>query len=149
MKTKSMTLDDCVKNSGFQLTPPLRQLITQVKQGATGSAGRDAPAAWLFTFARLAAMSAAELKQRGCPPGQTIRFMAFVLDRAIELAAPTPPSLFFLRDDLPDPSVKSTSEFLARIARLKWGTAAAAAEYTKWNAAQSAALSGEFADNRH
>jgi hypothetical protein len=147
-----MTLDDCVKDSGFRLTPPLRQLIMQVKHEATGSADRQAePGAWLFTFARLAAMSKTELKRGGCPADQTSAFMAFALDRAIDLAAPTMPCRFSWHpfDDLRSPAVRPTSELLARVARLKWGTAAAAAVYAKWTAAQWTALTGEFADNRH
>ena len=107
---------------GFELKLPVRKLIEKVVREAAEPANAGELGAWAFGFARLAVMTESELRQGGCPDDQIEPLQRLALAQAVEAACvggvpPTPAEV---------------SEFIARIARLTWGSKAAKRLYWGW-----------------
>jgi hypothetical protein len=116
-------LDDYTRGNGFTPSPAVRRVIAKVRAEASLRANRGELGAWQFTFARLATMTEAELKERGCPGDQIEPLLRFAMGQAVDIANPN--SI----EETDQATMRLTSEFIGRFARLKWGTAAAISTY--------------------
>jgi hypothetical protein len=114
-------LDAYARDSGFEPASATRRLIGKVHAEASEPANRGELGAWMFTFARLATMTEPELKERGCPVEEIEPLSRFALAQATSLAFAQ-----FVRGGAEPETI---GKFIARIARLQWGTEAATAAF--------------------
>jgi hypothetical protein len=120
-------LIDYTRGSGFVPGQMVRRLVAEVRAAASERANRAELGAWMFTFARIAVMTPAELKERGCPEDEVEALLRFAMDEAVSITTP------IVRYKTMDPGqLRQVGQFIARIARLRWGTAAANAAYSEW-----------------
>jgi hypothetical protein len=113
---------------GFRPTPATRRLIAAVRREASLPANKGELGAWLFVFAQLSTMTESELRARGCPADQVEPLLRFARKAAVDIAAPIVPAI----GERDPETLQQTSEFIARIAQLQWGTEAGTAAFIDW-----------------
>jgi hypothetical protein len=124
-------LDDHLKylpREDFTPTRATRRLIAAVQREASLAANKGELGGWLCVFARLSTMTKTELEERGCPADQVEPLLRFATSAAIYIAAPIVPAC----GEADPETLRETSEFIARIAGLRWGTEEASRAHVDW-----------------
>jgi hypothetical protein len=132
-------LDDYLRD-GFTPPPATRRLIATVQREASLPANKGELGAWMFTFARLSTMSEGELKARGCPADQVEPLLRFATTAAVHIVSPIVPAC----GETDPETLQQTSEFIARIARLKWGTDTGHRAYIDWLVSGTGHIAARF-----